>query len=269
MRDTPKLILRSENAAATTYSFVTDNEGGFRSWALCTVNDATGELLISSDWGSWSYRWPSSPQSLGAPNLTAFIGARDAVDYLARKLQSEGRTAYRFSPKATTAELRKLLVQRRLQDGRHQNDGWWYETEEGRPPPMDRYEADGRPIYSYRRQRQYEDGRPWDIHGRQYQRLPFLSKETARRLWNELGELAEDLHGTFGGEHVYWERLQRIDGFDDYVTDAPYEHVGTEQTFEDRILRGTILPALIAACAATTSRRLAGEQPPPPPEAQV
>jgi hypothetical protein len=147
-----------------------------------------------------------------------------APDDDSAKLQCEGRAAYRFSPKATTAELRKLLVQRRLQDGRHQNDGWWHEAEEGRPPPMDRYEADGRPIYSYRRQRQYEDGRPWDIHGRQYQRLPFLSKETARRLWNELGELAEDLHGTFGGEHVYWERLQRIDGFDDYVTDAPYEH---------------------------------------------
>ncbi len=254
-RAAPKLVLSSETTAVT-YSFVGRTASdGFKSWALCTVNDATGELGILSDWGSWSYRWHASPESLGARNLTTFLGDRTSVDYLARKLQREGHSAYRFSARKTAAALRDLLLVRRLEDGRDQIDAWWHESEEGRPPPCDRYEENGRPIFSWRTPRACESGRPLDEHGRPYGKLPYLSPATARGIWKAIGELAEDLHHVTGGEHLFWERVQQIDGFTEYVTDVAYEHCETEQTPEDRILRETILPALIEACAATARRR--------------
>lgn len=37
----PKLILKSAKPSAITYSFETEGDG-FKSWALCTVNDQTG-----------------------------------------------------------------------------------------------------------------------------------------------------------------------------------------------------------------------------------
>lgn len=107
--------LVSTTEAARTYSF----RGEHATWASCTVNDATGELLITSDWGNWSHRWDPSPGALGAPSLTAFIGTRGNVDYLARKLQGGGTTSgRRFSAEATARALRRLVCERRLEDGR-------------------------------------------------------------------------------------------------------------------------------------------------------
>lgn len=101
---------------ATAYRFQT-TDPGLMSWAICTVNDATGELLITSDWGNWSYRWDASPRALGAPSLTAFLGDRSPgnVDYLARKLQ--GSRGHRFSAEKTVAAWRLALCERRLEVG--------------------------------------------------------------------------------------------------------------------------------------------------------
>src|SRR4051812_21467530 len=120
-RAVPKLVLTSAKAASITYSFVTEGDpGDFRSWALCTVNDQTGELIITSDWGNWLHRWHASPEALGAPTLTAFIGDRTEVDYLARKLQGGSRGGERFSAERTAGALRRMLCERRLRDGREQ-----------------------------------------------------------------------------------------------------------------------------------------------------
>ena len=242
----PELALRSEMTAATTYSFVTKGDG-FRSWALCTVNDVSGELVITSDWGSWAYRWHASPKTLGAVNLTAFLGDRGSVDYIARKLC---RDSHRFSPEGTARELCKLLVARRLKDGREQLEGRLEEDDR----PWDRYcdshDENGLPLLSYEGDASWKNGSPYGNN-----RLPYLTKTKARSIWDDIHDLAGELGDGPGTEHVFWERLQHLDGFYDYVTTEPYEYVCTEQTLEDRILRETILPALIEACAATTRQR--------------
>lgn len=58
---TPTLTLVSTQAAVT-FSFRAT--GGASGWANCTVNNATGELLITSDWGDWCHRWDPHPGCL-------------------------------------------------------------------------------------------------------------------------------------------------------------------------------------------------------------
>ncbi len=248
------LTLVSARSAATTYSFET-RDSEFRSWALCTVNDATGELLITSDWGSWSYRWDATPASLGAPTLTAFIGDRGDVDYLARKLQREGRAGRVFSAEATARALRRRLCERRRSDGRAQLEGRLESDDmvDGRVPGWlrDRYEDDGLPIWG--------DG--WQAGGK----LPFLTRSTARHLWRKLGDLASDLGGSDSASGLFWLRLQDIDGVHDYVSEEPWQYTEMVQTSEDRALRDIILPALIAACQDTVSARARASTPPSSP----
>jgi hypothetical protein len=219
---TPVLALTSSHTTATIYSFQTTGDG-FRSWALCTVNDATGELLITSDWGNWSHRW--NTDHLGAPTLTAFIGDRDrgAVDYLAGKLQGR-RGGQRFSAEKTAAAFRRMLCERRLEVGRDEIE------------------------------------RPGSHRGY------WLDRGVARDIWETLGEIAEDCSGS---ADLFLDRVFQIDGFTDHVDDTPYESLETEQTSEDRALRETILPALIAACAETHRTRTASEPPAPASDADV
>jgi hypothetical protein len=248
---TPRLSLVATQAAIT-YSFRA--AAGNFGWACCTVNDATGELLITSDWGNWSHRWDPRPSCLGAPNLTAFIGTRGDVDYLARKLQREGRAGRRWSAAATATELRRRLCERRLEHGREQIEGRL--DPEDRPgdmplqhlmEPVGRYTADGLPIYSHRMPAEHRAGRPWKLNGEMYEPLPFLTRAEARRIWRELSELAEECEGS---ADLFYERVQQIDGFTDYVTEEPWEYGATEQTPEDRALREIVLPALITVCRA-------------------
>jgi len=216
---TPGRLSLAASHAATTYVF--RSLRGAPGWAHCTVNDVTGELLITSAWGNWSHRWNPSPQSLGAETLTAFVGSRGDVDYLARKLQSEGRAGCRWSPQGTARELRRMLCQTRLVDGRKSVRP---RGEARRPGP---------------------DGDP----------LPYLTCAAAREIWDAIGEVADEVSGS---SDLFFDRLRWIDGFSEYVTDDPWEHNQTEQTAGDRALREDVLPALIAACrgvaSETTSR---------------
>lgn len=240
---TPTLVLTSTTAAAVTYSFVTEGEE-FKSWALCTVNDQTGELLITSNWGSWSHRWPASPEALGAPTLTAFIGIRGDVDYLARKLQGGGRCGERLSEEKTAEALRRLLCQRRLAHGREQLEQRLEPGDlvDGKPLPHLRghYTETGLPLFSHQKM----DSLMWP-HTTRKDRLPYLTAETARVLWDEIGDTVGECSPN---RDLLLDRLMRLSGFLEYVTEEPWDYVMTEQTPEDRALRGIVLPALIKAC---------------------
>lgn len=253
MRDTPKLVLKFAKPSSVTYSFETESDG-FKAWALCTVNDVTGELLISSDWGTWSHRWNASPSTLGAPTLTAFIGDHGDVDYLARKLQREGRGGRAFSTMETARALRRVLCERRLNDGRCQLENR-LEPEDLPPRSSTDYTPEGLPVLSHRTVAR------WMGSGRE--RLPYLTAESARRIWDEIGNLAEELDRSNGD--LFYERLASIDGFAEYVTTEPWHHGETEQTFEDKVLRETVLPALIEACKIAMQR---GESNSPCPDGQ-
>jgi hypothetical protein len=247
MKNLPKLVLKSAKSSAVTYSFETEGDG-FKSWALCTVNDMTGELLITSDWGSWSHRWNASPSALGYPTLTAFIGDRADVDYLARKLQREGRGGQVFSTRGTARVLRRLLCERRLNAGRCQLENRLEPDDfvDGKPLPRlrDRYTDGGLPLYSGKTvlaPNYYERDRT--------EQLPYLTAEVARRLWDAVDGLADALDRSNGD--LFYERVMSIDGFAEYVTDEPWEYGQTEQTVEDKALRDIVLPALIEACRNT------------------
>lgn len=245
------LALISTTSSATTYSFATTGDG-FRSWALCTVNDATGELLITSDWGSWAHRWDPRPSSLGTQTLTAFIGRVD-VDYLARKMQRDRGAGRVFSAQATARELRRRLCERRRHDGRCQLESQ-LEPEDydcGRLPNhlMDRYTEAGLPLFS----EHYVSAPSWREPHRQ-ECLRYLMRDEARRIWEAIGDLAAELGAGAGAADLFFERLPSISGFSDYVTDEPWDYSQTVQTEEDKALRDQILPALIMACRARTAQ---------------
>lgn len=224
---------------AVTYSFRT--EFGPFGWASCTVNDTTGELLITSSWGNWAHRWDPQPSCLGAPNLTMFIGSRGDVDYLARKLQ--GDAGRRWSTAATVTALRRQLCERRLKDGREQLEArldpdeiFAFEASGGNG----HYDEHGLPLFSGR----WVDAPTWNDRHRREQ-LPYLTRDTARQLWSEIGRLAESARCS---SDLFYARVQQIDGFTDYVTEEPWQYGETEQTSADRALREIVLPALITVC---------------------
>lgn len=119
MIDSKPLKLISAHTGAVTFTFAGRSLG----WANCTVNDHTGELHIMSDWGSWAYRWDPSSRSLGATDLTSFIASRDMPDYIANKLQREGRDASCLDVDETVRGMRRELCRQRRIDGRRSSIG--------------------------------------------------------------------------------------------------------------------------------------------------
>jgi hypothetical protein len=112
MTDIPSFVLVG-TSKATTYRFQVQQPLG--GWALCTVNDSTGELSIQSDWENWAHRW--NPVYLGAPSLTHFI-AKGSCQYLADKLANTRPQRQQFDPKATVRAFRQRLALTRLGEGR-------------------------------------------------------------------------------------------------------------------------------------------------------
>lgn len=218
---TPVLELRRARRLATTYEFVVPSPLG--GYALCTVNDGTGELLITSDWGHWAYQWSPRPSSLGAESLTAFIADREAADYIADKLQGR-RGSRQFSAELTAKALCHLIAERRLRDGREAMTHTGLEIE----------------LRATRR-----GGNP-------------LSANKARELVDEIDEIACDLGTYVNGGDLFLERLCRV--LDQHrahhVIEEPWEYLEYEQTYADRVLREAIVPALVAACKVTQRDRM-------------
>lgn len=117
MREYPKLDLTG-TSVAVAYHFRVDKPLG--GWAICTVNDRTGELTVQSDWGNWSHRW--NTDHIGRPSLTHFIADRDAGadDYLAAKLLGRD-DCWEWDRAETVKAFRKHLAERRLEVG-HRED---------------------------------------------------------------------------------------------------------------------------------------------------
>lgn len=204
----PVLSLRSRSTAVT-YSFrAADRMGG---WACCTVNDATGELAITSDWGNWAHRWNISHLgTIGGRNttLTEFLGG-GSIDYIADKLMSRDQRD-RFDADATVAAFRELLREKRRDTKRYGGHWMWKYTSE-----------------------------------------PYLDKDTARRLWDAIRDLAYDVESSPGAVDLFIERYTRR-GMEDakLVCDEPWNLIRTKPSGEYLALTKTVLPALVAACAA-------------------
>lgn len=129
MKTTKKLKLLWAKEVATTYAFAIEGDFG---WAYATVNDTTGELIITSDWGSWSYIWSPKQDHLGSASLTHFIGERDCAAYIKDKLLK--RYGQVFSAEATTKHLQKMVIEQRRGDTvraltKHQAREIWDELE--------------------------------------------------------------------------------------------------------------------------------------------
>lgn len=112
-------LVETGRSTATAYHFRSPPgaTAWFGGWAICTVNDITGELLIQSDWTeACGHRWNTS--HLGCPTLTHFL-ARDRGEhfgyFVGKLLPAERRE--RFSPEATVKEMRRRVAERRKAGG--------------------------------------------------------------------------------------------------------------------------------------------------------
>lgn len=222
MTTTKTFTLTSVSSTATTYEFRASEGCG---WALCTINDKTGELTIVSDYGNWSYLW--NPRYLATASLTHFIAQRGPgdLDYLVGKLLGR-RGCQRFSAEATTKHLQALLAKQRFADGQEYNQ----------------------------RLRNYGDERDQEIAVRN----GFLEKASnaryyltaigARELWDQISDLED--HGNMDGAAThYCERFSQLDNHE-LVTEQVWEELQHVESHESKALHGLILPALREACIA-------------------
>jgi hypothetical protein len=253
MTTVPKFEFKGATVA-TTYRFEPSpdkSEGAGWGWALCTVNDATGELSVQSDWGNWSHRWSANPKHLGAPTLTHFIGERGSCHYLADKLSRESgpRSGEEFDVDETIKRFRGILSERRLEQARAWVEYYRDEDPEDTPdvlsdPPR---WADKKPY----RGTHYGSGGWYEDKGEP------LTRGIARAIWEALGSLHECVRSV----DLFCERFFRIPGYA-WITDEPWELTVYSPTIGYRLLLGGILPALVEACAAEVKRRAELEQAP-------
>lgn len=208
---------------ATTYRF--RERGELPAWACCTVNDETGELTVQSDWGSWTHRWSANPKHLGAPTLTHFLaGCNDAndADYVARKLNREGKNEERFSPELTANAIKGRLLEKRREDAAIYG--------------ADCHEHSGSP--------------------ERHRYVKPLGRDAAREIWNELDDLVADSGHTEVDGTLFFERMpHEIHKYLEELWDAWRGEIRPECV----VLREAILPALFAACRVEIEKRRAAE----------
>ncbi len=197
-------------------------------WALATVNDATGELAIQSDWGNWSFRW--NTDHIGCESLTHFIAGRFTgdgdCDYLANKLTSR-EDRERFDSHATVEYMQRDLAQKRLAWGRDYlayYDGEHCDVMDSDPP------------------RVHRTFRVWDRYLHKHEDWP-LTKMTARTLFDAIGELG-------GEDNVdrFQEAYFKIEGHDIITSEPWHGELQFTPTHGYMQLLHAILPALVKAC---------------------
>lgn len=98
-----ELKLREHTTSqATAYRFVFEDGN----WAVFTLNDATMEMVITSSWGTYGYRWDAA-----GPSMARFI-ARVTPHYILEKFQYLSRPESLqdgVDLEATEAAVRKAL----------------------------------------------------------------------------------------------------------------------------------------------------------------
>lgn len=99
---------------ATAYHFVFDEPFG---WAIFSINDATGEFNIQSDWGDWQHRWNinhlGDSYTKHTMPLTSFLGDRGDAGYVCDKLHY-GKERNQFSPEKTEESIKEhILLERK------------------------------------------------------------------------------------------------------------------------------------------------------------
>ena len=110
---------------SVTYSFRFPKHGAY---ALFTVNDATGELSVNCDWGSWSCRWPIGCQGAHSDGrlrtLTEFLAERGSVRYIVDKLMPRD-VSTAISPELTRQEMQRHVLRRRREQRINKDAARW------------------------------------------------------------------------------------------------------------------------------------------------
>lgn len=246
-RNIKPMVVTSRRATAMTYVLHVMEPLG--TWATCTVNDSTGELIIAGDVGTWSHNWPTNPRSLGHDTLTEFLAGHSDVDYVARKLNYGRKDAQEVDPAATIKALCRVIAERRLRDGRMAIERW-----------RDEVEAEPKSTYTL------EDAEH-ELDMKQSSRFQWYGESAARGL---VDAFREAVSGTRTLDSVYMAIELVIshhcaaEMFEDESID---ELIQMRPSWPEMMLRESILPALFAACRETTISRMLiaanGPQPEP------
>lgn len=239
-------LVHHRTCPATTYYFRPVDDLG---WALATVNDATSELSIVSDWGNWSYRWGGHFGD-STPTLTDFIANRslDGCRYLADKLWGNGYGGREFSPELTIKKWRSELAKRRLEQGREHRqiaiNEYGRDLRHMRGPAIDVMDAGA--CHDRSEKREY-----W--HGITNSKEP-LTASIARSIWDEFGSLSD-----ISNQELFLERFYRMQGYK-WVHDheEPWDETESEQDHMYGVLLNSILPALVIECTRTALQRSTG-----------
>lgn len=130
-------VVRFTKTMAEAYSFRFEDGWG---WVIFTVNDATGELSIQSDWGDWAHRW--NIDALASPSLKHFLADRADCDYIACKLVPSDQQQI-ICPESSQKKMRQeILRQRREHDiGDFAARGAWDAVDNVECDSFDRFHA--------------------------------------------------------------------------------------------------------------------------------
>jgi len=209
----------------TSYNFRFTEPFG---WANFTINDATGEFSIQSDWGNWSYRW--NVDALGKSStshekpLTHFLGTCSGPDYVVDKLgYGEPRDfRERASGEATKRSIRRHILAARIYGVRTDVDA---DVDSNIKEIIEALTGETLPDY-------YEDG---------------LSRADARGLWKDVDRWLRD-HDLRGEASVMMalDDLPRFPELQEFIPnicgDETWEVIEYEPSFAYVLLCYKLLP---------------------------
>lgn len=205
------VMRRSSTTSAIAFTFRANERSG---WAICTVNNRTGELAIQSDWGSWTYRWgghfgerPDGTKKM----LTEFISGCDEI----------------WTDRDGVKRYGSYLADK-LTAGKPHND------------------PEGRTTFDLR-----ATVRHFGESLRDARRDKSIDRITHIRIADELADTLRDTECE--NPEGFLRAWYAIEDHEDVCSDA-WEMTCYSETFSYRVLRDSIIPALSIACRESTVR---------------